>query len=187
MRDAKWADLLRQANNGHRDAYIAFLKQVAPVLRGVIQARSGGRHEDCEDILQNVLIAIHEKRHTWRENEPVSAWLYAIARYKTIDALRKSGRSRTTAFDGEEAQVVDDNVIDPTAARDLDVLLTRLDDTSAAIVRQIKLQGLTAEEVGAQLNMTPGAVRVALHRAMTRLSAAVAEDDPETANQKAPT
>ena len=60
MRDAKWADLLRQANNGHRDAYIAFLKQVAPVLRGVIQARSGGRHEDCEDILQNVLIAIHE-------------------------------------------------------------------------------------------------------------------------------
>ncbi|MFT6537777.1 MAG: RNA polymerase sigma-70 factor (ECF subfamily), partial [Loktanella salsilacus] len=42
--------------------------------------------------------------------------------------------------------------------------------------------GLTAEEVGAQLNMTPGAVRVALHRAMTRLSAAVAEDDPETAN-----
>ena len=187
MRDAKWADLLRKANAGDRAAYIAFLKEVSPVLRGVIKARSGARPEESEDILQNVLIAIHEKRHTWRDTEPVTAWVYAIARYKTVDALRKLGQNRTTAFDGEEADIADDRTIDPTAARDLEHLLGQIDDTSATIVRQIKLQGLTAEEVGAQLNMTPGAVRVALHRAMTRLSGSVRDDDIETARQKAPT
>ncbi len=187
MRDARWSELLRQANAGDRAAYVAFLKEISPVLRGVIKARSGGRPEESEDILQNVLIAIHEKRHTWRDTEPVTAWLYAITRYKTVDALRKLGRNQTAAFDGEESDVVDDSVIDPTAARDLEQLLGQLDDTAATIVRQIKLQGLTAEEVGAQLNMTPGAVRVSLHRAMTRLSATVHDDETEMAKQKAPT
>lgn len=181
-REARWATLLRDANRGGRVAYIQFLNETAPVLRGVIASRCGRRHEDCEDILQNVLIAIHEKRHTWRETEPVSAWIYAIARYKTIDALRKAGRNRTAGFDGTENEVPDDTVIDPTAAGDLDSLLVQLDDLSARIVRQIKLDGLTAEEVGNQVGLSAGAVRVALHRAMAKLGALV-QAPPKTSGQ----
>ena len=177
-RDARWAALLRDANRGGRAAYVQFLTETAPVLRGIIAARCGRRHEDCEDILQNVLIAIHEKRHTWRETEPVSAWIYAVARYKAVDALRRAGRDRTTGFDGAEVEVPDEAVIDPTAAADLECLLVQLDDVSAGIVRQIKLHGLTAEEVGDRIGMTPGAVRVALHRAMARLSALAQDDTP---------
>lgn len=182
-REARWAALLRDANRGGRAAYVQFLTETAPVLRGIIAARCGRRHEDCEDILQNVLIAIHEKRHTWRETDPVSAWIYAIARYKTVDAMRKAGRSRTAAFDGAENEVPDDAVVDPTAPGDLDGLLVQLDDLSASIVRQIKLDGLTAEEVGDQFGMSPGAVRVALHRAMAKL-AAIAQDVPPPGHSK---
>src|SRR3546814_18114776 len=47
---------------------------------------------DPEDIVQETLLAIHMKRHTWRDDAPVTPWLYAIARYKLIDAFRRRGR-----------------------------------------------------------------------------------------------
>lgn len=185
-RDAKWTALLQQSNSGDRAAYIHFLAEIAPVLRGIIIARCGGRSDESEDILQNTLIAIHEKRHTWRETEPVSAWLYAIARYKAVDAMRKRGRDRAASFDGTEGEVPDDSVIDPTVSGDLQSLLAQLDPVSARIVREIKLNGHSAEEVGTQLGMTAGAVRVALHRAMARLSnLAWQETERRTSDEKA--
>ncbi|MBS1302930.1 sigma factor [Loktanella sp. SALINAS62] len=183
-KDIRWSELLRKANGGDRKAYVVFLKEIAPVLRGVIVARSGGQNSECEDILQNVLIAIHEKRHTWRDTEPATAWVYAIARYKTVDALRKTGRSRLVAFDGAETEYPDDTVHDPTVVGDLERLLDQLDTTSATIVRQIKLHGSTAEEVGDQVGMTPGAIRVALHRALGRLTALVTHDRQQSTQNK---
>ncbi|SEQ54656.1 RNA polymerase sigma-70 factor, ECF subfamily [Loktanella sp. DSM 29012] len=178
-REDRWASLLRDANAGGRASYVQFLNDIAPVLRGIIAARCGRPKEDCEDILQNVLIAIHEKRHTWRDGEPVGPWAYAIARYKTVDAMRLSMRRPTVSYDGTELDIVDEASHDPTAAADLDRLLGKLDATSALIVRQIRLEGRTAEEVGRTLGMTPGAVRVALHRAMAKLSALAVADQTE--------
>ena len=42
--------------------------------------------------MQETLIAIHLKRHTWIETEPFGPWMRAIARHKFIDALRRRGR-----------------------------------------------------------------------------------------------
>lgn len=179
-RDERWGDLLRRANRGDRQAYTQFLAEIAPVLRGLIVARSGGRTDDSEDILQTTLIAIHEKRHTWRETDPVSHWIYAIARYKAADAWRRRLRQATAPFDGAELRVADEAVADPTAARDVDRLLAGLDDLSAAVVRGVKLDGLSAEEAGGKLGLSAGAVRVKLHRALARLSKAVTPDDGGT-------
>lgn len=85
-------DLLRAANRGDRRAYASFLKSITPLVRGVARSRSSGLGMDiCEDIVQETLLAIHQKRHTWREDMPVRPWLYAIVRYKVIDAFRARG------------------------------------------------------------------------------------------------
>lgn len=178
-RDTRWGDLLRAANRGDRIAYGQFLAEVAPVLRGLIEARSGRRAGECEDIVQETLIAIHEKRHTWREDAPVARWLYAIARYKTVDAWRRQARESTVPLRDEGEHVADPAGNDPTLARDLDHLLGRIDERSARIVRDMKLKGFSAEETGARNGMNAGAVRVALHRAMARLTAIT-----RTANEK---
>lgn len=175
-RDERWGDLLRRANRGDRQAYTQFLAEIAPVLRGLIVARSGGRTDDSEDILQTTLIAIHEKRHTWRETDPVSHWIYAIARYKAADAWRRRRRQPAAFFDGADPDIAAEAAPDPTAARDVDRLLARIDDLSAAVVRGVKLDGLSAAETGGPLGLSPGAVRVKLHRALARLSEAVARD-----------
>lgn len=167
-RESRWADLFRRAGNGDAGAYRAFLTEVTPVLRRIAVARAAGLPGDIEDIVQETLIAIHTKRHTWRESEPLSPWLYAIARYKTVDALRRRGHP-TVQVDDLADELADEGQGDAMAARDLGRLLTGIDGRSAGIVRAIGIDGESAGAVGEQLGMTEGAVRVAFHRAMQRL------------------
>lgn len=175
-RNNRWSDLLRRGMRGDGEAYRAFLSEITPVIRGIVRARTGGA-EDGEDIVQEVLLAVHSKRHTWREEEPVTPWLYAIARYKAADAGRRRGRQGPQVPIDDVAEVLPEDTGDTTAARDLTVLLDRIDDRSARIVRAMGIEGLSAAEVGAELDMNDGAVRVAYHRAMIRLKDLAGSDD----------
>ncbi|SFH46257.1 RNA polymerase sigma-70 factor, ECF subfamily [Palleronia marisminoris] len=168
-RDARWADLLRRANCGDDIAYSQFLREISPVLWGVIVARHRGSRDECKDILQETLIAVHEKRHTLRTGDPVAPWLYAIARYKTVDAFRRRPRHFFISTEDKTLQIADPNVVSPEVALDVEMLLSQLDVKSAGIVRAIKLLGDSADEASARYGMTAGAVRVALHRALARL------------------
>jgi len=167
-REGRWSDLLRRANRGDGAAYAAFLTEVLPVLRKVVAARGLGLREEVEDIVQEVLLAIHAKRHTWRETKPVSPWLYAIARYKTADAGRRR-KAPALQIDDLADALPDEASGEIMAGRDLGVLLAEIDGRSAGIVRAVAIEGRSAAEVGASLGMTEGAVRVAYHRAMQRL------------------
>ncbi|WP_068111829.1 sigma-70 family RNA polymerase sigma factor [Tropicimonas marinistellae] len=175
-RNDRWGELLRRANGGDAVAYAEFLTEVAPAIRTIVRGRSGDDSGN-EDIVQEVLLAIHAKRHTWRETDPVTPWLYAIARYKTADAFRRLRRGPVQVPIGEHAdRLVDEGQGDPTAARDLTRLLGKIDDRSASIVRAVGLEGESAGEVGTRMGMSEGAVRVAYHRAMTRLRHLAAAD-----------
>jgi RNA polymerase sigma factor (sigma-70 family) len=167
-RETRWADLLRRANSGDGAAYRAFLTEATPVLRRIAFARAIGMQGEVEDIVQETLMAIHTKRHTWRNTEPVTPWLYAIARYKAADAWRRRGHPTVVVEDLAEV-LADEGSGDATAARDLGRLLSGIDGRSAGIVRAIGVEGESAGEVGERFGMTEGAVRVAFHRAMLRL------------------
>lgn len=167
-RDSRWGDLFRRANRGDRVAYATFLTEVTLVIRKIVAARSGGQMSEIEDTVQEVLIAIHTKRHTWRETEPVTPWVYAIARYKTADAWRRR-RQVLVPIEDMADSLPDAGTGDAMAARDLGVMLGGLDARSAQIVRAVGVDGDSASEVGARMGMNEGAVRVAFHRAMTRL------------------
>lgn len=163
--------LLRAANAGDSRAYARFLQTVTPILRGIVRARSGDLGEaTCEDILQDVLLAIHLKRHTWLPEAPVRPWLYAIARYKVVDAFRARGRRIVLPIEDFAEVLSADPVVDPTEATDMARMIDLLDSRSANIVRKIGLEGASIAETGTALNMTVGAVRVALHRALKQLA-----------------
>lgn len=169
-RDREWAALLMAANAGDGRGYARFLHAVTPILRGVIRARGRSLGPDLqEDILQEVLLAIHAKRHTWDPGAPVAPWLYAIARYKVVDAFRRRGAAVHLPIE-DFAEGLAGPETDPTAARDSAALIGRLDPRSAEIVRAVSLDGDSTAEVGARMEMTEGAVRVALHRAIQRMA-----------------
>src|SRR5580692_3350486 len=86
---------MRSANAGDGVAYHRLLKSVTPVLRAAARrglARAGQAVDQAEDIVQEILLAVHLKRHTWDADAPFAPWLFAIARNKLIDALRRRGR-----------------------------------------------------------------------------------------------
>lgn len=170
-RETEWAALLRAANAGDGAAYARFLQAAAPVLRGIVRARGRAlAAEDHEDIVQEVLIAIHAKRHTWAADAPLLPWLYAIARYKVADAFRRRGATVHLPIDDMAELLEAEYAGDPTARRDSDRLIGQLEPRAAQIVRAVSLEGEPVGAVGNRLGMTEGAVRVALHRALKQMA-----------------
>ncbi|MFN3721562.1 MAG: sigma-70 family RNA polymerase sigma factor [Paracoccaceae bacterium] len=166
-----WGVLLTAALGGDSRAYARFLRAITPVLRGIVRSRGAALGEaGCEDVLQEVLLALHLKRHTWQVGTPVRPWLYAITRYKVIDAFRARGRRIDVPIDDFIDVLPAEAGPDPTQAADVDKMIGMLDPRAAHLVRQVGLEGDSMAEVGAKLDMTDGAVRVALHRAFKQLA-----------------
>jgi len=166
-----WGQLLAAANAGDAQAYARFLQAVAPMLRGLVRARGGSLGEaGCEDVVQEVMLAIHLKRHTWDQAAPVRPWVYAIARYKVVDAFRSRGRRIDLPIEDFVDVLPAAPGRDPTEAADMAKMIGMLDSRSEMIVRKIGLEGASMAETGAALKMSEGAVRVALHRALKTLA-----------------
>ncbi len=164
--DAELADLLRAALGGDEKAYARFLTHAAMLIRSVVRKRAGAGATDVEDVVQETLLALHTKRHTWRTDAPVLPWLYTIARYKLIDAWRRKGRrieldvnefAETIAAPVEEEQV---------SERDLGRILETLPAGQRNVVQSISVDGNSIPETAAKLGLNEGAVRVALHRGL---------------------
>ena len=170
--EEEWGRLMRLALDGDALAYRTLLGAIAPHLRNTVRrvlSRSGRGTADLEDIVQEILLAVHLKRATWDRSLPFMPWLNAVARYKTIDALRRAGIRGEVELDGladtlaaQEGQ--EDHTLD--SKRILQALEARQRD----IVEQIMLMGRSAAEVGSALGMSEGAVRVALHRSLKKLA-----------------
>lgn len=167
----EWEDLMRAANRGDATAYRQLLSAITPVLRSVIRTRGTALGpQACEDVLQEVMLAIHTKRHTWREDAPLRPWLYAIARHKVVDAFRGRGRRLELPIDAFAEVLPAQDAPDPMDGHDMEKVLGALDPRAAEIVRAFGLRGETTAETAARLNMTDGAVRVALHRALRAIA-----------------
>nr|WP_318272647.1 sigma-70 family RNA polymerase sigma factor [Paracoccus saliphilus] len=170
--DVSWEALLARANDGDAAAFLCFLTEVTPMLRRLIRARAGGLPADLhEDVLQEVLLAVHLKRQSWQPETPVRPWLYAVARHKIGDACRRRGRAVELPIEDVAHLLVATPGPAPLAVRDAHRMLDMIDQRSAALVRAVKLEGKTTEDVAAGLGLTAGAVRIALHRALKRLAA----------------
>ncbi len=172
--------LMRAANRGDAAAYRQLLRDLVAILRMQVRRtlnRFGRGHEDAEDIVQETMLAIHLKRHTWDENQPLTPWLRAIAHHKLVDHLRRKGFR-------EHVDIEDfaDSLGAPIADRDGDLqdctrLLAVLPERQRRVVEGVSIEGQSAREVGQRLGMSESAVRVALHRALKLMAQAYRRDD----------
>ena len=177
--DAELDRLFRAARTGDRAAYRALLDRLAPRLRAVVRRRlARADASDVEDVVQEALLAVHLAQDTWDGSVPVLVWAGAIARYKAIDALRRSGRP-IAAQPIEELEDVVEPVPAPDAASRID-LARALEAMPAALrtlVIEAKVDGRPLAEVAERAGMTEGAVKVALHRALKRLARRLTGDE----------
>ncbi len=170
-KDKELSDLMRAALTGDESGYARLLGEIASLVRAIAQRKIGpGAGLEPEDIVQETLLAIHLKRHTWRPDQPIGPWMYAITRYKIIDAYRRRGRrveldisdfSDTLA--GEEKETV--------LARDMQRALDCLSDGQRQVVSAISVEGASISDTAKRLGMKETAVRVSLHRGLAAIAA----------------
>jgi RNA polymerase sigma-70 factor (ECF subfamily) len=172
---------MRSARQGDDEAYRRLLGRVTVWLRVVVRrglVSAGRGPAESEDIVQETLLAMHLKRDSWDEQRPIEPWLRAIARHKLADHLRRRGfHDHVDIEDWSNALEVSVEVESP-AAIDSRLLLESLPERQRVIVQQISLEGRSAADVGGQLGMSEGAVRVALHRALKALAAFYRRERP---------
>jgi RNA polymerase sigma-70 factor (ECF subfamily) len=178
-RERRWAEAMRAERRGEALVYERTLKEIATALRRSLAprlVRAGlGAHE-AEDLVQEILIGLHGKRHTWDSARPFLPWLHAIARYKLIDFTRHGRRETRRRVDLPLEDWLD--IVEAPAdeadrsAAEVDRHLAVLPVSQRKIVRAIAVEGESVRHVAQGLATSEGAIRVTLHRAITRLLAA---------------
>ncbi len=133
-------------------------------------SRVGANPSETEDVVQDILIAVHLKRHTWDRTRPIGPWISGIARYKIIDNMRRRGfRTELPIEDFAEILPAEADP-EPTAARDVTRSLQALPEGQRKVVQSIAIEGISIADTAEKLNMSEGAVRVSLHRGLGALA-----------------
>jgi RNA polymerase sigma-70 factor (ECF subfamily) len=170
----EWTGLMRLSISGDSAAYQRLLKAIAPVLRAGARrglARAGQPIDQSEDIVQDILLAVHLKRHTWDANAPFAPWLFAIARNKLIDTLRRRGRRVFVDIDDFAETIADQPVAETVSAGEIASALQTLPSRQREVLQSIAVDSSSIKDTAKKFAMSEGAVRVALHRALASLTA----------------
>ena len=169
--------------DGDAARYQWVLQECARRLRGYIGPRllrmAPAMAGDAEDVVQECLLALHLKGHTYDADQPFAPWLYAVARYKLIDALRRRQPGRELSLDllAETHEFADGNEsTEPQAGADLAVLLAQLPEKQRQPIELVKLQGRSVVEAAAATGLSVSAVKVGIHRGLKALARRMAQE-----------
>jgi RNA polymerase sigma factor (sigma-70 family) len=160
---------------GDAVAYRTFLQRASKYLRAFVARRLYGWPDEVEDLVQECLLAMHNQRHTYQTDQPLTAWAHAIARYKLIDVLRaKSAREALhDPLDDEMALFAESTEEAGHARRDLHGLLQALPDKQRLPIRHVKLEGRSVAETAELTGLSESAVKVGIHRGLKILAARI--------------
>ncbi len=165
---------MRSAIEGDEAAYRRLLTDLTRALRPIVRRGFASAQVDAnevEDVVQEVILAIHLKRHTWDRSKPLTPWVLAIARNKMIDDLRRRGRRAEVPIEAMIDTLEAGGQEDAIHAGDARRVLEGLNGKNRDIVQSVAIDGHSARDVAERLGMTEVAVRVALHRSLKALAA----------------
>ena len=174
--DKELADLVPLAVDGSRRALQRIMRIIHPQVLRYCRARIGGhRQPTAEDVAQEICLAVATSIGTYKDKgRPFMAYVYGIAFNKVTDAHRAMGRDKSTPTeeipeDSAREATPEEWALEADGSNRMRALLDTLSDKAKNIVILRVFNGLSAEETAEIVGSTPGAVRVAQHRALAQL------------------
>jgi len=169
--ERRYSSLMRLAQEGdsesHRQLLLGFADFGRRYVGRALGMKLGMDRSACEDVVQDILLAVHSKRHTYDPRRFFLPWFYAIARYKVIDEIRRTAaRQELSLFEDVEILA---SLADPGDAMDIESLLESLPDKQRTLLRLVKLDGLSIEEASRRTGYSASDVKVSIHRAVKAL------------------
>lgn len=166
--------LMIAAQAGDGRAYTVLLTEVQLWLERYFRRRVAPAQLD--DLVQDVLLALHAKRATWDETRAFLPWLAAIARYRWVDHLRRVYRSAEDALeDQDSAEDSDEEAV--LARMSLERLFVHLPRGQCEAIELVKIKGLSITEAAERSGQSESLIKVNIHRGLRKLAALVEEAD----------
>ncbi len=160
--------------DGDASAHKALLTGLSAQLRAYFKgqlARIGRPSADAEDLVQETLIAIHTRRHTYDRSQLLTPWVYAVARYRLVDYLRRTKASiRNVPIEEATEVFADDDATAVDSGLDLMKLMAELTPKARRAIQFVKLDGLSVSEAATRTGMSQSAIKVSVHRGLKALA-----------------
>lgn len=174
MREAdehRWSALMVSAQAGNESDYQQLLSELLTLIQRFLRSRFGS-HPFIEDCVQEALIAVHQARHTYDPKRRFRPWLFAIVRNKAIDVLRQQGTQQKTVESFRQTQEVvcqtgEQGSIECEISEG--ELLQSLSEAHREVLVLTKVIGFSVAETAKRLDISEGAVKVRVHRAIHKL------------------
>lgn len=172
-----------EAVAGNRDALREVVEIIRPIVVRYVRARIGATERvglSADDVAQEVCLAAIQALPRYQDQgRPFLAFVYGIASHKVADAHRAAARNRSEPTDEVPERFSLDTgpeqmAINSDSAARMQKLLQVLPEKQREILTLRIVVGMSAEETAEAVGSTPGAVRVAQHRALARLKSEIA-------------
>lgn len=172
------------AAQGDRTALSQVLQTIRPLVVRYVRARVGAAERgslSADDVAQEVCMAVMTALPRFQDQgRPFMAFVYGIAAHKVADAHRSSARNKSEPVSEVPDVISNDDgpeqrAIDAEASRAMEALLATLPEKHREILILRLVVGLSAEETAAAVGSTAGAIRVAQHRAISKLKTQIAK------------
>lgn len=165
---------------GDGAAHRVLLERLSGHLRSYFKqrfARIGHGPTEAEDLLQEALMAIHTRRHTYDRSQPLTPWVYAIARYKFLDYLRRTKASfRDLPIEDAGEITAHDDSAGIDSGLDLERLMAGLSSKARQAIQCVKLDGLSVREAAEKCGTSESAIKVSVHRGLRALAVLVSRE-----------
>lgn len=172
--EATLARLMAASQNGDKTAYNVLLSEAGVWLERYFRRRVPPHQLD--DLVQDVLLAIHNKRSSWDASRPFLPWLSAIARYRWVDHLRKVYKHEADLL--EDGDAFEDSEEDVVEARvSLERLFVHLPEKQSEVIELVKIEGLSVREAAQKTGQSESLVKVNIHRGLKKLASLVEKAD----------
>lgn len=173
--ELRLTSLLAQSLEGDKAAYRIFLHDLSGHLRARLRKKLRRADADIEDLVQEILIAVHKGLDTFRPDVPLTAWISAIVRYKVADYHRTYFRrdSLHEPLDDDGGLFVDSSSEISDARRDVEQLLATLPMGQRLSIVQTRLWGMSVAEAASSTGLSESAVKVGVHRGLKALAAKI--------------
>jgi RNA polymerase sigma-70 factor (ECF subfamily) len=171
--EAELKALMLASLDGEAASYRLLLGRLSSRLRGYYKgklARVGRGATEAEDLVQEVLLAIHLKRHTYDVGEPFTPWVHTIARYKLIDYLRRTRSTASVPLDEGMAVMAQDDNADAESSHDIRKLLQRLPEKVRCSIECVKIEGRSIAEAAVRCGISESGVKINIHRGLRVLA-----------------
>lgn len=173
--EVRWRELMISLQAGNADDYRKLLAEVSLLMKKYFSSRIAGEGF-VEDCVQEVLIALHEARHTYDPARKFRPWLFAIARHKAIDCLRRGYRQpEHVSWDSHSHEQIDAQS-DVEAQMVGNQLMQALTEPLRDAVTLTRILGFSSAEAAARLSISEGTLKVRVHRGVRRLKKLLQEE-----------